>query len=189
MPITLRKNRQRAFWSLVIAFCGLAVSGLFLFLGLQSGRPGVGWTMVLFGLLGLVAFGGFAAMVIRTMRSPWHLTVNPSHLALYTPTYDLKVRWERVAGIAVAEVNRRPGCVLVFDDVTAVVQSATFHGVPAPPDAVTNATRMQARMQENLKAGGYHLGIPGRILELGPEALAELLTRGRTGELWQEKSS
>jgi hypothetical protein len=31
---------------------------------------------------------------------------------------------------------------------------------------------------------GYHLGIPGRILELGPAELASLLSRARTGALW-----
>jgi hypothetical protein len=29
------------------------------------------------------------------------------------------------------------------------------------------------------------LAIPDRMLELGPEALAELLVRGRRGALWQ----
>jgi hypothetical protein len=132
-----------------------------------------------------VAFGGSAILIIQTMRAPWHLAVSPAHLALYTPTYDLQIPWDCIAGIAVDEVARRPGCVLILEDVTAVVQRATFHGRSKRPDAVVNARTMQARLEENLDAWGYHLAIPGRILEMGPEELAELLVKGRTGALWR----
>ena len=40
-------------------------------------------------------------------------------------------------------------------------------------------------MEENFDLWGYHFGIPGRILEMGPEELAGLLARARTGKLWK----
>ena len=179
------KNRQRAFWALAMIGLALAVSGWFLYTGLRPGRPGVGWVAALFGLMGLVAFGGYAAMILRTLRSPWNLTLTPSHLSLSTETYDLTVRWAGVAGIAVDEVDRRLGCVLVFDDVAEVVRHSVFRRAPAGVQAVTSAARMQARLEESFRQRGYHLGIPGRILEVGPEALAQLLAQARTGELWK----
>jgi hypothetical protein len=54
-------------------------------------------------------------------------------------------------------------------------------------DAVTDAQTMQARMEENFDLTGYHLAIPGRILEMGPDELARILVKARTGELWQEE--
>jgi hypothetical protein len=188
-PIIVNKNRTRAIWSLVIIVFFVPISAWLVVLGLHPGRPDVSWSLVMFGLLGVVAFGGSAVLIVRTMRAPWHLEVNPSYLALYTPTYDLEVPWDHIAGIAVDEVSRRPGCVLIFEDVPALVQRARFHGRASRPDAVTNARTMQARMEENLNTLGYHLGIPGRILELGPEELAELLARACTGGLWAEESS
>ncbi len=65
-----------------------------------------------------------------------------------------------------------------------VVECARFHGKASLPDAVTNAKTMQCRMEENLDTRGFHLAMPGRILETGPEELAELLARARMGELW-----
>lgn len=183
------KNRRQAFWSLVIISFMLPVSIWFLIMGLQPRPGGIGWPMVAFGALGLAAFAGYAVLIIRTIRAPWHLAIGPSHFCLFTPTYDLSVPWERVAGIAVSEVNRRPGCVLVFDDVAAVVRGAVFHRVPAPQGAVTGPGTMQSRMEESFAAFGYHLGIPGRILELGPEGLAELMTRARTGDVEQERQA
>ena len=182
---TVRKNRAWGWWALAMIGLGLPVSAWFVYLGLRSSRAGLGWMLMAFGLLGLAAFATYGWMVIRTLRSPWHLAVSPSHLTLSTPAYDLRVPWDRVVGIAVDEVDRRLGCVLVFDDASAVAEGATFRRAPAPPGAVTNAARMRARMEESFRQQGYHLGIPGRILELGPEALAALLARARTGELWQ----
>lgn len=187
-PVIIQKNRKRAFWSLVIVIFFVPVSGSLVLLGLQPGRPEVSWALVLFGVLGLVAFSGSAILIIRTMRSPWHLRVEPDHLAFYTPTYDLQVPWDRIAGIAVSEVNRRPGCVLVFEDVEAVAQSATFHSNSRRPDAVTNSTIMRVRMEENLELCGYHFAIPSRVLEMGPDELAELLTKALKGELWQNQA-
>jgi hypothetical protein len=66
-----------------------------------------------------------------------------------------------------------------------VVQRAEFHRGSSRPDAVVNARTMQTRMEENFDAWGYHLAIPGRILERGPEELAGLLAKARTGTLWQ----
>jgi hypothetical protein len=73
--------------------------------------------------------------------------------------------------------------------VSQVVQSTTFHAGPRRADAVTNKTTMLSRMEENLVHWGYHLAIPGHILEMGAEELAELLTSARTGALWQGKNS
>lgn len=184
-PIIVHKNRKRAIWSLIIILFFVPVSALLVFLGLQPGRPDTSWSLVLFGALGLVAFGGSAILIIQTMRAPWHLALSPAHLALYTPTYDLQIPWDCIAGIAVDQVARRPGCVLIFEDVAVVVQHAEFHGRSNRPDAVVNASTMQARMEENFGAWGYHLAIPGRILEMGPEKLAGLLAKARTGTLWQ----
>ncbi len=186
-PIIVHKNRKRAFWSLVIVGFMVPVSGWLLYLGLQPGRPDVAWALVVFGVFGLAAFSACAVAIIRTMRSPWRLELSPSHLTLYTPTYDLAVPWERVLGIAVDEVNGKPGCILVFDDVAAVVQGATFHGTANRPDAVTNAATMESRMKENNDGAGYHLAIPGRMLEAGPDGLAELLAQARRGQLWQAR--
>jgi hypothetical protein len=188
-PIIVRKNRKRAFWSLVIILFFVPISGWLVYLGLRPGRPDVSWALVLFGLTGLLAFSISAVRIILTMRAPWHLAISPSHLAFYTPFYDLDVPWERITGIAVNAVNRRPGCVLIFEDVKATVDGARFHGQARRPDIVTDAGTMQARMEENFEMSGYHLAIPGRILELGPNELAELLAQARTGELWKEKGS
>lgn len=183
-PLIVHKNRRRAFWSLVIIVFFVPISAWLVYLGLQPGRPDVSWSLVLFGALGIVTFSGSAVMIIRTMRAPWRLELRPEHLALYTPTYDLDVPWNSIAGIAVDEVNRRLGCVLIFEDVVTVAQSAQFHHRSARPDAIADTATMQARMEENFEQLGYHLAIPGRILELGPEELAELLVQGRTGDLW-----
>jgi hypothetical protein len=179
------KNRQRAFWALVIVGFMCLVSIVLLVTGLV-GRSDVLWTLVWLGALGLLGFGASAAVVIRTMRSPWHLAVHPTHLQLHTPTYLLDVPWENVAGIAVDEVNFRLGCVLIFEDPAAVADSAQFLARSARPDVVTDAGTMLARMQESYESLGYHLGIPGRILEKGPEELADLLVKARTGKLWQK---
>ena len=127
-------------------------------------------------------------MIVRTMRSPWHLEVNPAGLVLYTPGYDLEAPWDSVAGIAVDRVGRKPGCVLIFEDVEAVVQRTRFHAEATGRGAVTDASMMQAQMEVNFERLGYHLGIPGRILEMDADELAELLARARTGELWGEEA-
>ena len=187
--IIVHKNRTRALWSLVIVVFFVPISIWLVILGLQPGRPDVSWSLVLFGALGVVTFSSSAILVIHTMRAPWRLEIHRLHLALYTPTYDLTVPWDNIAGIAVDEVSRRLGCVLIFEDVAALAQGTRFHGQSSRPDAVTNARAMQARMEENLDTWGYHLGIPGRILEMGPEELAGLLTRACTGQLWAEEAS
>jgi hypothetical protein len=184
--VIVHKNRKRAFWSLVIIFFFVPISAWLVYLGLQPGRPDVSWSLVLFGALGIVTFSGSAVLIVRTMRSPWHLELKPEHLTLYTPTYDLEVPWDSIAGIAVDEVNRRSGCVLVFEDVATVVRGARFHHKSARPDAINSPEAMQARLDGNFEQSGYHLAIPGRILELGPEELAEVLVQARSGDLWSE---
>jgi hypothetical protein len=181
--VVVGKNRRWGWWALGMIALGLPVSALFLYLGIRPGLPGVSWALVVFGLLGLLAFAAYGRIIIRTLRSPWRLELTPGHLGLYTPAYDLSVPWVRVVGIAVDEVDRRLGCVLAFDDAAAVAAGAVFHGETVQ-GAVTNAGRMRVRMEENFRQRGYHLGIPGRILELGPDALAAMLARARTGELW-----
>jgi hypothetical protein len=184
--IIVGKNRQRAFWALaIVAFMGL-VSIVLIATGLL-GKEDILWAPVSLGTLGLLGFGASAAMVIRTMRSPWHLALDPDRLTLYTPTYILTALWENVTGIIVAEVNWRLGCALVFEDPGAVAQETRFLFRSNRPDMVSDAGTMLARMEENYTNLGYHLGIPGRILEKGPEDLAELLAKARTGELWQKE--
>jgi hypothetical protein len=178
--IIVEKNRKRGAAALIIVIFFVPISVWLVILGLQPGRPDVSWALVLFGSLGVLAFGASGFLVIRTIRAPWHLEVSPSHLALYTPTYDLKVPWEKIAGIAVDEVNRRLCCVLIFEDVASLVQGAEFHGNSKRPDAVTGPGTMQARMNENFDLWGYHLAIPGRILEMGPEELADLLAQAKS---------
>jgi hypothetical protein len=185
-PITIRKNRKRAFWSLVIILFMVPISILLTILGLQPGRPDVAWSLVLFGVVGVLAFVGSAIAIIRTMRAPWHLALSPAHLTLYTANYDLRVPWDQITGIAVDEVNGKPGCALIFGDVDEVVKGAEFHVQTSRRDAVTDAATMMARMEDNVAAVGYHLGIPGRLLEKAPEEMAELLVRARTGGLWEE---
>ena len=184
--VVVHKNRTRAFWSLVIIFFMIPISAWLLFLGLRAGRLGVGWSLVLFGGLGLVAFTASAVLVIRTLRAPWHLALYPSHLAVHAPAYELEVPWEQIAGIAVDEVARRLGCVLVFEDPAAVANGATYLPMHGRSDAVRDAASMRARMEHNYENWGYHYGFPGRILEVGPEGLAELLASARTGALWQQ---
>jgi hypothetical protein len=164
----------------------LPVSIWLLLLGFQPGRPDMSWALVTFGALGLLAFAGSAVAIIRTIRAPWRLELGQAHLTIYAPTYDLTIGWNQILGIGVDKVDRRLGCVLAFEDVAGVVRGASFHGRTSRPSAVTNALVMQARMEENYNQVGYHLGIPGRLLELPAEALAELLSKGRTGQLWQE---
>lgn len=186
-PIIVHKNRRRALWSLIIIVFFVPISAWLVFLGLQPGRPDISWSMILFGVLGVATFGWSAILIVRTMRAPWRIEVAPERFVLHAPTYDLKVLWDQIAGIAVGEVNRRDGCILVFEDVASVARTATFRLNSKRPDAVTNVATMQARMEENMRLWGYHLGIPGRMLEMGPEELAELLTKARTGKLWQEE--
>jgi hypothetical protein len=183
-PVIVHKNRRRAFWALVIIVFFVPTSAWLVYLGLQPGRPDVSWSLVMFGALGIVTFSGSAVLIIRTMRAPWRLELKPEYLALYTPTYDLEVPWNSIAGIAVDEVSRRLGCVLIFGDAAIVAQRARFHHRSARPDAISDAGTMQARMEENFEQLGYHLAIPGRILEMGPEELAGLLAQGCTGDLW-----
>ena len=183
--VVVGKNRKRAFWALVLVGFMLLVSLVLLFTGLLN-RSGVIWTLVWLGLVGAIGFGGSAGLVIHTMRSPWHLAVSPTHLKLHTPTYLIDVPWENVAGIAVDEVNWRDGCTLLFEDPTPVAETARFFAHSSRPDIVTDAATMLDRMKECYANLGYHLGIPGRLLERGPEELASLLSQARTGRLWQE---
>lgn len=187
--VVIGKNRKRAFWSLAIVSFMLPISVILLILGLQPGRPDVAWALVLFGILGIAAFMLSAALIIRTMLAPWRLELRPQSMALFAPNYDLRVPWGSIVGIAVNEVNRKPGCVLVLEDPAAVAQAATFRLKDERRNAVTDAAMMQARMEASFDDNGYHLAIPGRLLELGPEALADLLTRARRGVLWQEEES
>ncbi|MFC2023389.1 hypothetical protein ACFLT5_01475 [Chloroflexota bacterium] len=182
--ITVRKNWKRALGALAIVLFMVPISAWILYLGLQPGRPDVAWALLIFGVLGLVAFVASAVAVVRVMRSPWHLALTPSQLVLNAPSYLLRVPWQNIVGIAVDQVNRRPGCVLVLEDLGGTVQGATIHGGRHRRDAVTDAETMQARMEESFDRWGYHLALPGRMLELGPEALAELLAQGRQGSLW-----
>lgn len=185
-PIIVHKNRKRAVWSLVIIAFFVPISAWLVLLGVQPGRPDVSWMMVFFGVAGLVAFTGSGVLVVRTMRAPWRLSLCREHLGVYTPAYDLEIPWADIKQIGVTDVNRREGCVLVFDDVNSVVQQARFHPGARRPDAITNAEVMRARMEENYDRLGYHLAFPGRMLETGPAELAQMLTRGCTGALWQE---
>jgi hypothetical protein len=121
------------------------------------------------------------------MRSSWRLEVNPTALVLYTPGYDLEAPWDTIVGIGVGRVSRKPGCVLVFGDVAAVVKRTHFHARSASRGAITGASMMQAQMEANFRQLGYHLGIPGRILEMDAGELAGFLARARTGELWIEE--
>jgi hypothetical protein len=120
------------------------------------------------------------------MRAPWRLELTPERLAVYAPTYDLMIPWQRIAGIAVHGVNRKPGCVIVFDDVAETVEGATFHE-SRRRGPVGSAAEMQRQMEENCREAGYHFAVPGRLLEKGPDELAELLASARTGELWDEE--
>jgi hypothetical protein len=183
--IVVGKNRARAFWALVLVAFMILVSMVLLATGL-FGKSGVIWTLVWLGLVGLVGFGGSAGLVIHTMRSPWHLAVSRTHLKLHTPTYLIQVPWENVAGIAVDEVNWREGCTLVFEDPALVAEGARFLARSSRPDIVTDATTMLARMKDCYTNLGYHLGISGRILAKKPGELAELLSKARTGQLWEE---
>jgi hypothetical protein len=187
-PIIVQKNRKRAFWALVIVLFFVPISGLLVFLGTQPGRKDISWVIVTFGVLGIVAFTWGAIMIVRTMRAPWHLELTRAGLVLYTPGYDLEVPWDDIAGIGVDSIGRKAGCVLVFEDAAAVAQRARFHGADASRGAVANAGMMQARMAQNFKELGYHLGVPGRILEIDAEQMAELLARARTGKLWEEEA-
>lgn len=184
----VEKNHRQAFWALVIVGFMAVVSLTLLLTGLFGSKSGILWMPIWLGVLGLLGFGGSAGLVIHTMRSPWHLAATPAHLTLHTPTYHLQVPWDNVAGIAVNAVSRRLGCALVFEDAATVAQGARFVARSDRPDIVTDAETMLLRMSENYKTLGYHLGIPGRILEKGPEELAEFLTQARTGQLWEQEA-
>jgi hypothetical protein len=185
----VEKNRRQAFWALVVVGFMTLVSLALLITGLLGSKSGIIWLLIWLGVLGLLGFGGSAGLVIHTMRAPWHLAASPAHLTLHTPTYHLQVPWDNVAGIAVDAVSRRLGCALIFEDAAAVAQGARFVARSDCRDVVTDADKMLARMRENYETLGYHLGIPGRILEKGPEALAEFLTQACTGQLWEQEAS
>jgi len=181
--IVVEKNRRRAFWALAIVVFMSLVSLALLGAGLLGGE-GILWTPVALGTVGLLGFGVAAWMIVSTMRARWHLAVSRSGFRLHTPAYVLDVPWENVAGIATNEVNFREGCVLLFEDPAAVAQTARFLVRSNHPQVVASPAAMQARFEENMDTLGYHLGIPGRILELGPDELASLLSRARSGALW-----
>ena len=134
--IVVQKNQRRAFWALIIVLFFVPVSGLLVYLGSRPGREEISWVIIAFGLIGLVAFSWSAVMIVRTMRSPWRLEVDPAALVLYTPGYDLEVPWDAVVAIGVDRVSRRPGCVLIFEDVEAVVQRIRFHAKAAGRGAI-----------------------------------------------------
>lgn len=182
--IVVGKNRKRAFWALIIIGFMTMVSIVLMLAGIMGSRE-IRWGPVWLGTVGLLGFGVSAVLVIRTMRSPWHLAVSPDSLQIRTQTYVLEVPWEQIAGIAVDEVNFRDGCTLLFEDPAAVVAQARFLVRSNHPDVVTDRETMLARMRQNYRALGYHFGIPGRILELGPEELAQFLAKARTGSLWE----
>jgi hypothetical protein len=182
--IIVEKNRQRAFWGLAIVAFMILVSLILILTGL-FGSGEVLWVPVWLGVVGLLGFGVSAAMILRTLRSPWHLALHPGGLRLHTPMYVLDVPWGQVTSIGVDEVSFREGVVLVFADPAEVVERANFYMRASRPDLISDRETMLARMEENFEALGYHLGIPGRILEMGPEQLAELLTRARRGVLWE----
>jgi hypothetical protein len=184
--IVVRNNRLWAWWALAMITAGLFFSGWLLSIGLRPGRAGLSSMTGIMGILGLIAFSFCGWAAVRTLRAPWRLELSRARLTFFTRAYDLSVPWERVSGIAVTEVDRRPGCALVFDDVAAVVEGARFHPARAAQGAVASAPQMRERMEGSFRRAGYHLGIPARVLELGPEPLARLLARARTGELWQE---
>lgn len=186
--IIVQKNQRRAFWALIIVLFFIPVSGILVYLGSRPGREDIGWAIIAFGVLGLVTFSWSAVMIVRTMRSTWRLEVDPAALTLYTPGYDLEAPWDGIIGIAVDKVDRKPGCILIFEDLEAVVQRTRFHGKATGRGAVTNASMMQSQMEVNFERLGYHLGIPGRILEMDADELAGFLARARTGELWGEEA-
>lgn len=185
---TVGKNRQRAFWALVIVAFMSLVSLVLILAGLLN-RGEVLWTPVWLGTVGLLGFGASAAVLIQTLRSPWHLAVDPGGLRLRTKTYLLEVPWENVASIGVDEVNFREGCVLVFEDAADAAKGTRFLVRARQPDIITDPEAMLIRMEENYRVLGYHLGIPGRILEIGPQELARFLADARTGALWQDGGS
>lgn len=182
--IVVEKNRQRAFWALAIISFMILVS-ITLVLAGTLGREEVLWTPIWLGIVGLLGFGVSAALVIQTIRSPWHLAVSPTSLKVRTQTYVLEISWAQIAGIAVDAVNFRDGCVLLFEEPAAVAGEARFLARSNRPDIITDQETMLARMKDNYENLGYHFGIPGRILELGPEELAEFLVKARMGLLWQ----
>ena len=182
--IVIEKNRQRAFWALAIIGFMILVS-ITLVLAGALGREEVLWTPIWLGTVGLLGFGVSAVLVIQTMRSPWHVAVSPTCLKIRTQAYVLEIPWTQVAGIAVDEVNFRDGCVLLFEEPAAVAAAARFLVRSDRPDVVTDQETMLVRMRDNYENLGYHFGIPGRVLELGPEELAQFLVKARTGLLWQ----
>lgn len=186
--IVVQKNQRRAFWALFIVLVFVPVSGVLVYLGSRPGREDIGWAIIAFGLVGFAAFSWSAVMIVRTMRSSWRLEVNPAALVLYTPGYDLEAPWDSVVGIAVDRVSRKPGCVLIFEDVEAVTQRTRFHTAAAGRGAVTDVGMMRAQMEANFQQLGYHLGIPGRILEMDAGHLAGFLAQARTGELWRKEA-
>jgi hypothetical protein len=182
--IIVEKNRKRAFWALAIVAFMILVS-IALVLAGALGSQEVLWTPIWLGTVGLLGFGLSAVLVIQTIRSPWHVAASPSTLKIRTQAYILEIPWEQIAGIAVDEVNFRDGCVLLFEDPAAVAGGARFLVRSNRPDVVTDRDTMLARMRDNYENLGYHYGIPGRILELGPEELAQFLVKARTGLLWE----
>jgi hypothetical protein len=174
---------------MVIVLFFVPISAWFVFLGAQPGRPDVSWAMVIFGLIGLFAFTASAVSIFLTMRSPWRLELSPERVIIYAPNYTLPIQWDQILGIAVDTVRKKPECALVFQNVHAVVQQASFQGKARQRDAVTDAATMQARLEENYRRTSYHLVIPGKILETGADELAELMVRARTGDLWHQRKA
>jgi hypothetical protein len=182
----IRKNHVQALWALVIVAFMVPVSALLFVVGLRIGRPEVAWALVIFGVFATLAMLASAVALVRTLLAPWRMVLERGGFKLYAPSFDLDVPWEQVASIGVDKVLNRPGCVLLFSDAEVVAERAIFYPERARRDAVANAPEFLARMGESYENMGFHLGLPRRLLELGPEELAEVLTQACTGALWQE---
>jgi hypothetical protein len=165
-------------WALNAA-APLGVLGIVALLMGLAGRPG--WLVAGIFLLALcaVALGVCAWSFTRPAR----LTLRREGFSLLTPAYVLEADWDNVAAIGVEEGPPKPGLLILFEDVEAVLRTAKPRrrgkggfSVPA----------LRADVQANFVAGGYHLQVPGNLLRWDADRIAHWMAQARSGEPWEE---
>ena len=112
-----------------------------------------------------------------------YVTLRREGFSLLTPAYALEADWDNVAAIGVEEGPPKPGLLILFEDVEAVLRTAKPRrrgkggfSVPA----------LRADVQANFVAGGYHLQVPGNLLRWDADRIAHWMAQARSGEPWEE---
>ncbi len=135
---------------------------------------------------GIVLLGLCAAALgvcAWSLTRPARMTLTRQGFALMTPEYTLRAEWDNVAAIGVEEDSPRPGLLILFEDVEAVLRTAQAR---RPGRGNFSVPGLRADAQANFVSGGYHLRLPGNLLRWDPGRIAHWMAQARAGEPWEE---